>query len=220
MVKRALSGSNSERGSITVEASIVVPVVIFCIIAIMLLGLVLYQRALLQSAVDRAVHAGASSWKGLSADIGTGRTDMEGLGAAGLYWRLFENQREEKTVRLENYAKELLISRNILKPDNTTVDVHVTDFVFYKRLEVAVESSYRLPGRKVLKFFGFDGMLRLKVSSLAVIEEPAEFIRNMDFLIDIEKELEDRYPEVKELGSKTREIFTKIQKGLGNFTGK
>ena len=56
MYKRILE---SNRGSLTVEATIVIPVVIFTLIALILIGEFLYQQSYIQSVADRTVCRGA-----------------------------------------------------------------------------------------------------------------------------------------------------------------
>ena len=217
-MKKIFFRKNSlKKGSITVEASIVVPIVIFSIIAVILMGLILYQRAVLQSIADKAVREGAASWESLSADTATGKTNISGLDDNGLYWRLFEADSEEKRVRLERYTEALLARKNILKPESRSTSAVVRDYIIYKRLELSIEYSYRLPGGAVMRIFGSDGRLRLKVTSFAVIDDPAELIRNTDFILDIEKELENKYPGLKNMGDKTREVFNKMKDGLNKF---
>jgi len=213
-----LRKNNFEKGSFTVEASIVAPIVILSIIAVILIGLILYQRAVLQSTADKAVQAGAASWESLSSDTATGKTTIDELDDNGLYWRLFEADREAKTAKLEKFAEELLVKKNILKPESSSVSVVIRDYTVYKRLELTIENFYRVPGSAVMRIFGSDGKLRLKVISFAVVDDPAELIRNTDFILDIEKELENKYPALKNLGDKTRGIFNKIKDGLEKFT--
>lgn len=207
-----------EKGSITVEASIVVPIVIFSIITVILIGLILYQRSVLQSIADKSVRAGAATWESLSADTATGRINISGLDDNGLYWRLFEPDSVEKRIRLQQYTEALLAGKNILKPESWSTSVTVRDYTIYKKLELSIEYCYKLPGGAVMKIFGSDGRLRLKVTSFAVIDDPAELIRNTDFILDIEKELEKKYPGLKNLGDKTREVLGKMKEDMEKFT--
>ncbi len=218
MKKSLLGKIGLEKGSITVEASIVVPIVVLSIICIILVGVILYQRSILQSVADKAVQAGAASWKSLSADSATGKPEMDELADSGLYWRLLEEDREEKTARLEKYAEALLEKRNILKPESSSVAAVIRNYAVYKRLELSIENSYILPGGTVMRLFGSDGKFKLKVTSFAVVDDPAELMRNTDLLVDIEKELENKYPGIKNLGEKTRGILNKMKDSLEKFT--
>lgn len=212
-----LRKSNTEKGSITVEASIVTPVVLLSIIAVILAGLLLYQRALMQSVADRAIEAGALTWENTFCNIATGRIKTDELSDSGLYWRLFETDKEEKKAKVKGYAEELLKKNNILKPESSSVSVSILDFAVYKRLELTIENTYRLPGGSVLRLFGSGGKFKLNISSCVVVNDAAELIRNTDFLLNTEKELEDRYPGLKDLGDKTRGVFSKVKDGIVKF---
>ncbi len=207
----------NERGSITVEASIIVPVIILSIITVIYLGFILYQRALLQSVADRAVQNGAASWENLSSDIATGKTGMDRLPDEGLYWRLFEYKKQNKLAEIKKYARDLLAGFNFLSPGSSDVTVEIKDYVVYKRLKVTVENSYLLPLAGVVRLFGSDGRLGIRAVSYAVVDDPAEFIRNTDLIINIEGELENKYPGVKNLGDKAREVFVKIKENIDEF---
>ena len=213
----SLRNNNSKKGSITVEASIVTPIVILSIIAVILMGLILYQRAVLQSVSDKAVQTGATSWENLAADIATGKTTQNDLTDNGLYWRVFEEDSEGKIAKIKEYTEALLIRKNILRPESSVTSINIKNYIVYKRLELTVENTYKMPGRAVMRLFGSDGKLRLKVTSFAVIDDPAELIRNTDFLLDIEKELENKYPGLKNLGDKTKGILGKMKDGMEKF---
>lgn len=215
--KICLQENRFKRGSVTVEAAIVVPIVILSIVAVILAGLILYQRAVLQSVADKAARAGADTWESLSSDILTGKTPIGSLDDSGLYWRFFEADKGEKTARLKKYTEALLAKGNIIKPESSAVSADIKDFLIYKRLELTIENAYILPGGGVLRLFGSDGKIRLKVTSFAVVDDPAELIRNTDFILDIEKELENKYPGLKKLGDKTRDIFSKLKDNLEQF---
>ena len=58
--------------------------------------------------------------------------------------------------------------------------------------------------------FGIKNVYKIKAVSESVISDPDELIRNVDLLIDIERELEEKYPEL----GVTRE---KIQSVLGSI---
>lgn len=211
---------SKERGSITVEAAILVPLIISSIVAVIFIGLLYYQRALLQSAADRTVQAGAASWCNISSDMATGKTEIGKLGDAGLYWRLFESGKNEKVNRIKNYSEQLLKKRCILKPSDSDVFVEIKDFIVYKKLVVTVENSYPVPGGSLTGLFGLKGCVKIKVTSYANINDPSEFIRNTDFILDIEKELENKYEGLKNIADKTREIFGSIKSNIEKLTNK
>lgn len=205
------------KGSITVEACIIVPITILSITALIYIGIILYQTAQIRSAVDMAAEAGAAAWSDKSADTGTGRTDVSGSESGGLYWRLVDGGKDEKLGKITRYAKKALEKGRLLKPATTNVSADVRDYIVYKKLEVSVENTYGLPFGSLLKMFGGAGRFTIKTKSEVVIDEPAELIRNVDFAIDLEKELEDRFPEVKSLREKTRDALSGVKGKINEF---
>ena len=215
MLFRKKKGNNS--GSITVEASIVIPIVILSITAFIFMGFLLYQRSLMQSAADRAAESGAASWKNPMADTSTGKTAKVELESAGLYWRILDTGRNDKLDKIKLYTETLLKKNNIICPENSLVKVDIIDYKVYRKLEVILENSYRMPIGGFLRIFGASDHFIIRVKSCAVIDDPTELIRNTDLLIDIEKELEDKYPGVKNLAEKTRSVISDMKGKIGKF---
>jgi hypothetical protein len=205
------------RGSITVEASIIVPLVILSIVALIYIGIVLYQRAQLRSAADMAAETGATVWSDLKADTGTGRVEMSDVGRGSLYWRLVDTGRDEKLKRITVFTENALRKGRLLNAATTKVRADIKDYIVYKKLEVVVENTYELPLGSLLRLFGASGCFSIKVKSESVIDEPVELIRNVDFAIDLEKELEDRFPELKNLREKTRDTLTGVKGKINEF---
>ena len=205
------------RGSITVEASIIVPITILSIVALIYIGIVFYQQAQIRSAADMAVEAGADVWSDALADMGTGRAEMLDSAGGSLYWRLVDNESDEKLERITRYTEKALEKGKLLNAATTKVSVNIRDYIVYKKLEVSVENTYELPLGSLLKIFGASGRFSIKVKSESVIDEPVELIRNVDFAIDLEKELEDRFPELKNLREKTRDTLTGVKGKINEF---
>lgn len=205
------------RGSITVEASIIVPFIILSITAMIFIGLVLYQRAQIQSAADMAVEAGADVWSAAGSDTGTGRVEMSGTEGGSLYWRLVDTARDGKFNRITRFTEKALEKGRLLYADNSKVSVDIRDYIIYKKLEVTVENTYKLPLGSLLRIFGVSGCFSIKVKSESVIDDPVELIRNVDFAIDLEKELEDRFPELKDLREKTKDALSGVKGKINEF---
>jgi len=213
----ALQSDKEPKGSITVEASIVVPIVILSIMALIFIGFLLYQRSLLQVAADTAVEKGAAVWSRHAADMSTGEITSAELKDQGLYWRIYDTDKDSALKKIENYETDLADKRTLLHSKDSAVEAYIRDYVIYKRLEVTVENSYHIPLGSFLKIFGAKDCFTIKVTAYSIIDDPTELIRNTDFIIDIEKELEDKNPGLKNLGDKTRGIFGDIKGKMSDF---
>lgn len=211
-----ISGSLS-RGSATVEASIIVPFIVLSIAASIYIGIILYQQAQLRSAADMAAEAGAAVWADSKADTGTARLQMSDIGSGGLYWRLADTGRDEKLGKITRFAERALEKGRLLNAESSKVSVDIKDYIVYKKMEVAVENTYKLPLGSFLRIFGASGRFSIKVKSEAVIDDPVELIRNVDFAVDMEKELENTFPELKDLREKTKDTLSGVKGKINEF---
>lgn len=214
MLRKKISG---QKGSMVVEASIVVPIIILAVIAILYICILLYQKAIMQSLADKAAELGAAAWSSGSSDFETGRLRIDELGKVGLYWRIFDLQSENKKSRVWNFVESKLAVKNVFQGFDPEVDIELKDYILYKKLVVTIRRNYPIPLGKLLEVFGFQRYYTVSVRSEAVIKEPVEFIMNTDFILDTERELEAKYPELKDLGDKTRELISNIKGKINDF---
>lgn len=207
------------RGSITVEASIIVPLIILSVTAAIYTGLLLYQQALLQSAVEEAAESGAMAWASGTFELKTGKPDKNSFEDFKLYRRLYDSEKEVRLECIEQYALSKAARNELVRAVNSSAQAVVNDYVVCRELEVTVMKEYRLPLGRFLKLFGGSDSIQMEVKANSVIDEPAEHIRTTDFIIDIERKLENKFPELKEFGDKTREALNKIKEQLEQFMG-
>ncbi|MDP4091753.1 MAG: pilus assembly protein [Bacillota bacterium] len=216
--------ADNKNGSITVEASLVVPIVIFCIFAVMYFAILLYQQVHLQATADLTSEKGAESWYNSKINIETGKLDMKYLDNDGLYWQLLDLNKDKKLNKINNFVlagknkglgmldmSSILVSR--MENRNQRVNVVIKDFVIYKKLEVSIRDRYGIPAANILQVFGKGDSLNIPEASEYVISQPSEFIRNIDFVDDLGKEIGRKYPGI---GS----TFQKIADTIGNIKGK
>ncbi|HHW48862.1 MAG TPA: hypothetical protein GXX14_09630 [Clostridiaceae bacterium] len=202
---------SAQKGSITVEAAIVIPVVILSIVVVIYIVLIMYQKAYMQAVADDAASRGAAAWDKSASSLETIRVEKENLGDRGLYWRIYDPEKTSRQKAVEEYLDRKYGRYGILRESSRWSMAELKDYIIYKKLVVTMENSYRLPIGGLLSMFGIDGYFTIKAKSEAVVNEPVEFIRNIDFLIDMERKLERRFPALKNLGDRTREIMGEIK---------
>ncbi len=205
------------RGSITVEASIIVPLVILSICAVIYMGLFLYQRALVQSAAEAAAGAGAASWDAGADMLVISRPEDPDSEGFKLYRCIIDSERDVKLEKIKAYALSASSRNEIIPAVETATDVEVVDYAVYRKLEVTISKKYKIPFGRLVKLFGGKETAEISVKAVSTINDPAEFIRTADLVIDIEKKLENEFPELEEIGSKTRETMNGIKDKLKNF---
>jgi len=182
----------SSKGSFTVEATIVFSTVIFSIIAVIFICLLLYQQALIQSLASRTAERGAMIWGSPDKDMYIGRITQADMKDTDPYWRFIDTKKESREKRIADYIDTQIDSFSVLPrvKDNSEPKINITDFVIYKKINVTITERYEIPAFSFLKMFGIDNKLEIKGRSEAVINEPVEFIRNTDFVMDTGREID------------------------------
>lgn len=212
-----VSKTKGEKGSITVEASIIVPLVILSIVAAIYLGLLLYQRALVQSAAEAAAEAGATAWSSGTCNVVSVKPDKESFEDFKLYRRLFDSDKESRLKNIEEYALNMAQRHELIQPVESIAEAVVKDYAVYRKLEVEICKSYTLPMGKLMRIFGGSDTIEIEVRATSTIDEPVELIRTTDFIIDIEKKLENQFPQIKDFGEKSRSAMNEIKGRLEQF---
>lgn len=217
-------------GSMTVEASLMFPIIILAIVVVIYICILLYQYAYLQSVANHVAERGASCWNNIAKmEIDTDNYRLktgelkysEELLEADLYW----TNKSEKIKKLKIYTIHKLKKRNILKSEvsklniddvtNTKgkVDIWIKDYIVYKELNVIINDSYKIPLGSSFKIFGVNNKYNINVHSKAVINEPLEFIRNTDFIIDTLNE----YEGTSEIINKFKETMEEIKDNINKL---
>ena len=205
------------KGSFTVEASIIVPIMILSIAAVIYMGLLLYQRTIIQSAAETAAGDGAAAWSSGVGWIGTGKMSNGSFDNIKLYRRIYDSDKEKRLEIIRNHAAELAVRGELLNPVETVIQAEVKDYAVCRKLEVSITKSYILPLGSILKIFGGSGKIVINVKAASMLDEPVELIRTTDFILDMEKKLEENNPEIKNLGEKTRGTMNDIKGRLEKF---
>lgn len=209
--------NKGENGSATVEASIIVPLVILSIVAAIYMGLLLYQRALVQSAAEAAAEAGASAWSSGNCNVVLVKPDKGSFEKFKLYRRLYDSDKESRLKNIEEYALNMAGRHELIQPVESSAEAVLRDYAVYRKLEVKICKTYSLPLGKFVKIFGGSETIKIEVKAISTIDEPVELIRTTDFIIDIEKKLENQFPQIKDLGEKTRSAINDIKGRLEEF---
>lgn len=205
---------NNNKGNITVEAAIIFPVIFFCIIAVMFAGIFLYQKVLLQSLANRSVERGAATWNNHHREISSGRFDVDKLADGGLYWRIIDFNKGKKEENLNNYIKDRMNTYSILKGTHQIAKIDLKNYIVYRKLFVTVEGRYKNPAASIMKIFGYDEYITVSVTTQSIINDPVEFVRNTDFIMNLVEDLEEKNPTVANIGNNMREIMTKMNESL------
>lgn len=205
------------KGSFTVEASIIVPIMILSIAAVIYMGLLLYQRTIIQSAAETAAGDGAAAWPSGVGGIGTGKVSGSSFDKVKLYRRIYDSDKEKRLELIRNHAAALSVRGELLNPVETVIQAEIKDYAVCRKLVVSITKSYVLPVGGILRIFGGSGKIIINVKAASMLDEPVELIRTTDFILDLEKQLEENNPGIKNLGEKTRDTMNDLKAKMEKF---
>ena len=203
----------NQSGRFTLEAAIIMPVLIFIVSAFAYVGLYLYQRVTIQACAKQAADRASSSWFGNPIEFEAGSAGSKTQGGLKLYRRIFDSDKAEKKEEAALLAGRLLKKRSILKPTYESIRVFVEDGFLTKKIIVQIECNYPLPLR-IAGLFGGGKGVAFKSEAVSIVKEPAELIRNTDFLIEFEKDLEKEFPGIREFRQKLTESINKVVESI------
>lgn len=213
----------NRNGSFTVEAAILMPIVILTIVALIYMCLLLYQQVCIQTVAEKAVQRGAAVWSSNHKDMYISKISKNDMENCDPYWRYLESgdQKQKKVDKIKDYIKLQINRYNVLNSSTPSVITleDDTDYLIYKKLKVTITQNYRLPIGRMLTSFGLKADFPVTVHTEAVVNEPTEFIRNTDFIIDTGKEIDRKIfkDKVGNFGDKMKEDFGKLMGKLKDF---
>lgn len=190
------------KGSFTVEASIFFSLVFLLLVVLVYAFIIMYQYITLQSVANEAANRGAAYYvKQFVEENKWPREDNP-------YWRIFDSNSTEKKAKIESY------SINALKPSIVNTDkfskADTSYNILTKEFRLELQEKYPLPAGELLTVFGISPKLVLKAHASCPMEDNAEFIRNLDMVMDIKNCLINSDNKWIGDGSKVSEIVEKL----------
>ena len=179
----------TQKAAYTLEAVIVMSTIILIIFAILSAFLLIYQNAVMYYVATQAAQEGAVMWTDSAHGMdGT----VSGTDSQGLYYRIGElaGGNSQKEERIRSWAEERLAA---MTPDTlvgsgaASVEAAFHNYVVRRVVEVRITKEVDIPFREIAQYFGAD--LDMTVTARASTAEPAEFIRNVDYAIELTTEL-------------------------------
>jgi len=84
----------SKKGSMTVEAALIFPIIFFALLATMYVVFMIYEHAYVQSLANEAAYRGSAVWSHSERNMETGYVSVEnyGLSLGDLYWRIRDSE--------------------------------------------------------------------------------------------------------------------------------
>lgn len=196
---------NKRQGSLTVEASLIFPIVFFAIVSLLYISIYLHDTTALKAITNEATERFQLAYAN-KVDIETGHvlTPRERL-SKGLYWRWTKQRGYEAGVKA--FIMKEAEARLFLKDGQLDIETGIENYIIKQNLIIEVKKNFRTPLDPVNKLLGIgNGGKDMVIYTQTSMKDPAEVIRNMDYLDD----LSDYLGPVKTAKEKYREKINDI----------
>ncbi|MCV4233236.1 pilus assembly protein [Virgibacillus sp. LDC1] len=194
MSKRLPRGWKDETGSFTVEASLVLPIVLMVTVLLLFLCLYIYQQSMLVQASAAASERTAYSWDNSHKFAATGSVEQGQYDS--LYWRLTEDNvvgtlfglaggDSTRSITLPQgeaeggKLPELKLSKGgTAVPASMAGEMRFTNQLLIRKVTTSLNEQVTLtPLSRILDDGG-----QIKVSAQSIVVDPVEFIRTVDLM--------------------------------------
>jgi len=220
-----LHKKNKERGSVEIEAMIILPIAILSVAMLLYLSLFLFQRANLQASLETAIvyykdtvtdtyvrksdQVRYTTADGSRMGVGNSYSAQEPLSP---YRGMFGDGGDlNSQAAFEQYFHS--IAGKMLFKDGLTLSIDYTNYVFLKQFEVTATQEVSFPLELGLLGVGED--YKISATARVAVVDHDSTIRNVDYAIDL---LEDtKLGEIaKNFGAKIAEAYGKMKELLGD----
>ena len=192
-----------EKGMLTVEAAILLPVIFAVIFGIYYLSIMLFQSTAATTALMRTAARGAVYWEGLggaspwSFQLDSGNTYysqnprlvLRSFTDHDPYRYFFDGKQTARIANIQALANSL----HSFDPDLLALEragtpiARKTGNILQKYVEVTVDKSYLNPISNLFARLGIAVDSRIQMTARAPLTNPGEFVRNASFIYDIVK---------------------------------
>ncbi|PKM51279.1 MAG: hypothetical protein CVV02_07940 [Firmicutes bacterium HGW-Firmicutes-7] len=190
------------KGSFTVEASLIFPVISFVLIAIIYIAIYSHEKVCLQSIANGAEDEVQSFLEDTLYDLRLERGLYEDLNYEGgieEHIKTYVNNTVEKTLIITN--KESL-----------NIETNITPHMGYKKIDITISKDFLTPFSFIKDLMkGKDiSIIKIEVHSSSKLYQPTNTIRMIDILDDLTNDI----AATKELKKKYEEILIKIEESI------
>jgi hypothetical protein len=206
------SYKQDNRGSIVVEAALIVPIVIIAVIVVIYIMLIIFQTSLMQITANSIAERATATYYNNRASFISGRTSKENIASLDLYRRWSSNSSYQQ-YDFETDALNTLQRKSILK-GSSSYDIERSGNIISQRITIRLNCTYENPFGALTTPWGLKNKISLRVRAEAAIDDPAEFIRNSDFIMETASTI----PIISDFEAKWQDIINKIVDYVNKLT--
>jgi hypothetical protein len=201
------------KGYTTIEASLIVSIMMFVIVSAIYYCVIIYQKALIQTENDLVLSYIADNLQKPGRDFKTGYINEIGLKNEYLYSDFDLEVTNYIVSKAKTYLKQSHDKKSLLgKSVSFSYEAVINEISNMKtELTLTVIKKYRNPVGNLLKIFGLDDLLEYKVTSRKIIINNEKALNDFDYLIELHNEFSESENEYEAYSdSKIKEIFIDI----------
>lgn len=204
--------NNRLRGSLTVEAALIFPIVIFAVMCIIYIGIYLHDVTSLEVIVNETSDRYQLAYaKKIDFDTGKALSDESRLDK-GLYWRLTYNKSLNNNA--QSYIKNQVKKRLIMNNEEIKTNIKLDNYILKKYITITVDKDFDLPVILINNLLKLrDANLHMCVDSRVFINDPCELIRNVNLIDD----MTDYVPAINKIKDKYEEKVNDIVEFFENL---
>ncbi|NLU32055.1 MAG: pilus assembly protein [Clostridiaceae bacterium] len=182
-------GTGKRSGRATIEYIIIMPVVIACVMAVIMVFECLYQQSAIQALADSTAEGLSMIWGHnpiKEEEIASGAFSRESYDNRQLYWQILPANSDEKRSTARDWVEKQLESIGLLKEvkdRNAEVSVSYHHGFPTSKIVVNITAYYVLPGAAALKFIGLGDVLTIRCRAEAPVYDQKEMINVSDYVI-------------------------------------
>ncbi|MFP4697753.1 MAG: TadE family protein [Eubacteriales bacterium] len=180
------------QGSFTVEASLIMPIVIFVIISLIYMGFYMHDVAYLQSVANNASMKSAKAMAYKNREIDEGNIVYSDIDdRVNIYWRFSNKSYREIESSVKAYIVEKIGSKCFGVPMNkdsalSNINIKlIKERVMNKYITIQLESNFQTPFDFIPRLLNGGEELKITVKSKSVMPDASEFIRNTTLIDQI-----------------------------------
>lgn len=203
--------NKKERGEVMVEATVILPIAILCVILLLYVSLFLYQKAVLQASLETSViyfkntltdnyvvQNEQMSYASESDGVRAIGNQYKQSGPLNPYAKFTTFNKKVSDKGFEKYFKS--VSSGLLFDENLHLGIDYSNYILFKEIEVTAEQVVKFPID--FSIIGISDTVNLSATARVAVVDHDELIRNMDYAVDL---LEDT-----EIGEMAQKIATRI----------
>ena len=190
--------NKSPRGSLTVEAACIIPIILFTIFALIYLSFYLHDICRIQGILNRTLNKTSLIAKHDSC-LSTGEIYYETINQRGVFYHFINNNKDEEELIRSYLQQELSKGLFLVEVSN----IQVIKDLFFINASVSIETSISIPYIRKL----FTSYSSREIVGKSLIHNPPEFIRLAEVIMDTGQEIKG----VEELKEKFIEVINKVR---------